>query len=61
MAGLARARANGSKLGRPRINGELENAARASLAQGVGIQRTAGLVGVGIGTVHRIKGAMALA
>jgi DNA invertase Pin-like site-specific DNA recombinase len=61
VAGLARARANGSKLGRPRINGEIENAVRAALAQGVGIQRTARLVGVGVGTAQRIKRAMALA
>ena len=58
VAGLARARANGSKLGRPRINGDLEAAVQASLAQGVGIQRTAKLVGVGVGTVQRIKQAL---
>src|SRR5262249_20321536 len=50
MAGLARARENGSKLGRPRINGDIQARIEASLAEGVGIQRTARLVGVGVGT-----------
>jgi hypothetical protein len=50
-----RARANGTKLARPRINGDLEAAVRAALAQGAGIQRTAKLIGVGVGTVQRIK------
>jgi DNA invertase Pin-like site-specific DNA recombinase len=61
VAGLARARANGSKLGRPRINSELQARIEASLVDGVGIQRTARLVRVGVGTVQRIKRAMALA
>jgi DNA invertase Pin-like site-specific DNA recombinase len=61
MAGLARARANGRRLGRPRINGDLESAVRASLASDIGIQRTAKQVGVGVGTVQRIKRAMVLA
>jgi DNA invertase Pin-like site-specific DNA recombinase len=61
MAGLARARANGSKLGRPRIASDIQARIEASLAEGVGIQRTARQVGVGVGTVQRIKRALASA
>jgi DNA invertase Pin-like site-specific DNA recombinase len=61
MAGLARARANGKRLGRPRVNGDVQARIEASLAEGLGIQRTAKQVGVGVGTVQRIKRAMVLA
>jgi DNA invertase Pin-like site-specific DNA recombinase len=37
-AGLARARAEGKHLGRPRINGEIEQAIRMALATGKGIR-----------------------
>jgi DNA invertase Pin-like site-specific DNA recombinase len=60
MAGLARAKANGKRLGRPMVNGDVEAAVRASLAQGMGILRTAKLNGVGVGTVQRIKQASAI-
>jgi DNA invertase Pin-like site-specific DNA recombinase len=55
MAGLARAKANGKRLGRPMVNGDVEAAVRASLATGVGILRTAREVGCGVGTVQRIR------
>src|SRR5262245_23907919 len=55
MAGLARARANGKRLGRPKINGDVEAAVKASLAADAGILRTAREVGCGVGTVMRIK------
>jgi DNA invertase Pin-like site-specific DNA recombinase len=58
-AGLARARAQGKHLGRPRISPELEAKIRASLAAGTGIGKTARLVGVGTGTVQRIKAELA--
>jgi DNA invertase Pin-like site-specific DNA recombinase len=40
-AGLARARAKGKHIGRPRIGAELDAAVRAALAQGFGILKTA--------------------
>lgn len=58
-AGLARARAQGKHLGRPRLAPELEAAVAASLGEGLGIHRTARLHGVGTGTVQRIKAEMA--
>jgi DNA invertase Pin-like site-specific DNA recombinase len=47
-AGIARARAEGKHLGRPRINGEIEQAIRAALATGAGIRRVAREAGVGV-------------
>jgi DNA invertase Pin-like site-specific DNA recombinase len=58
-AGLARARANGKRLGRPKIASDVEAAVRASLGRGNGIVRTAREIGVGVGTVQRIKQALA--
>ena len=55
MAGLARAKANGKRLGRPKIADDVEAAIRASLAAGTGILRTAKQVGCGVGTVQRIR------
>jgi DNA invertase Pin-like site-specific DNA recombinase len=46
-AGIARARAEGKRLGRPYINGETERAIRAALATGKGIRRVARECGVG--------------
>ena len=58
-AGIARARKNGTKsgkdIGRPRISAKKESAIRASLAAGNGIHSTAKAVGVGVGTVQRIR------
>jgi DNA invertase Pin-like site-specific DNA recombinase len=56
-AGLARARAQGKRLGRPQITPIKEAAVRALLADGIGIQKTAKLVGVGVSAVQRIKAA----
>jgi DNA invertase Pin-like site-specific DNA recombinase len=59
-AGLARAKAQGKTLGRPKISTEVERAiAEALKAGGMGIQRIAALHNVGTGTVQRIKAAMA--
>jgi DNA invertase Pin-like site-specific DNA recombinase len=55
VAGLRRAVASGKRLGRPRVPQAIEAAVRRSLAQGVGIQRTARECGVGVSTVLRIK------
>jgi DNA invertase Pin-like site-specific DNA recombinase len=54
-AGLARARAKGKRIGRPKVGVEIDAAVRASLAQGVGILKTARTLGCGVGTVQRIK------
>jgi DNA invertase Pin-like site-specific DNA recombinase len=43
-------------IGRPKVADTVEVAIRASLAAGVGIQKTARTIGVGVGTVQRIKG-----
>ncbi|MGE0119905.1 MAG: recombinase family protein [Dongiaceae bacterium] len=53
-AGLARARAQGKRLGRPRIGEPTEEAVRAARATGKGIHRIARDLGIGVGTVQRI-------
>jgi DNA invertase Pin-like site-specific DNA recombinase len=55
-AGLARARAEGTQLGRPKIDEEIEEAIRHALARKdrVGVRRIAAEVGCGVGTVQRI-------
>jgi DNA invertase Pin-like site-specific DNA recombinase len=58
-AGLDRARARGVRLGRPRTGAKIETVIRARLANGEGIKKVAKAVGVGNGTVARIKTAMA--
>jgi DNA invertase Pin-like site-specific DNA recombinase len=54
-AGLARAKANGKTLGRPRTEGETEAAIRQSLLEGMGILKAAKKHGVGTSVVQRIK------
>lgn len=54
-AGLARAKAQGKHLGRPRVAAELEAKVATSLREGLGIHRTARLHGVGTSTVQRIR------
>jgi DNA invertase Pin-like site-specific DNA recombinase len=58
-AGLARAKANGVVLGRPRIGAREEERARKELAKGTGVLKTAKLLGIGTGTIQRIKREMA--
>ena len=59
-SGLERAKAQGKTLGRPTIDPEKEEAIRADLGAGrAGIIKLAGLHGVGVGTVQRIKVEMA--
>jgi len=53
-AGLARAKAAGKVLGRPRISTETERAISESLRAGTGIRKAAANHGVGVGTVQRI-------
>src|SRR5262245_47678674 len=58
-AGLGRARANGVKLGRPPIDEKTERAIRMAIAKGdMGKHRIARSIGVGSGTVARIKAEM---
>src|SRR5258705_9743087 len=58
MAGLARAREEGTKLGRRRIeeaDAKKAAAIRASLAAKIGVRRIARDLAVGVGTVIRIR------
>ena len=55
-AGLARARAQGKRLGRPKVGPKVEAAVRAARAKGKGIRRIASELGIGVGTVQRIVG-----
>jgi DNA invertase Pin-like site-specific DNA recombinase len=57
-AGLSRAVANGAKLGRPLNDPGAIAKARLALAEGLGINRVAKLVGLSNGTVAKIKGEM---
>jgi DNA invertase Pin-like site-specific DNA recombinase len=57
-AGLVRARAQGKRLGRPKIDPTTEWAICQALATGQGILKTAAQFGVGSGTVQRIKAEM---
>lgn len=59
MAGLARAKAEGKKLGRRRTDIGVERKIERALARGNrGIRKIARDLGVGVGTVQRIKAAM---
>ena len=55
-AGLARARSEGKRLGRPPIPAETERAIRAALAKKkrAGLRKIAAVLGVGVGTVQRV-------
>ena len=54
-AGLARARAQGKTLGRPRVSAKVEAAIVAARAEGKGIRKVARELGVGVNTVQRIE------
>ncbi len=54
-AGLKRAKAQGKILGRPRVDQATEKAILRELAKGTGIRAVARKVGVGVGTVQRVK------
>ena len=58
-AGLLRGRSQGKRLGRRPVTGAVVERIRERLAIGMGILRVAKELGVGIGTVHRIKREMA--
>lgn len=60
VAGLNRVREQGlKKLGRPKVPEKIEKAIQSHLKAGYGILRVAKLVGVGSGTVQRVKREMA--
>jgi DNA invertase Pin-like site-specific DNA recombinase len=59
-AGLARARAQGKRLGRPRVGQATTDKVRAELSRGTGMLKTAKLLSVGVGTVQRIRNEMSL-
>ena len=52
-------RQQGKKLGRPKVSPKVENAIRKHLRAGNGILKVAAMVGVGSGTVQRVKREMA--
>lgn len=54
-AGIARARAKGVKLGRPKLEKKTEDKIRALLNEGVGMNKITAQLGVGKLTVQRIK------
>jgi DNA invertase Pin-like site-specific DNA recombinase len=53
-AGLARARAQGKTLGRPKVSATTEARIRALRAEGLGIKAIAKRIGCGVGTAHRV-------
>lgn len=53
-AGLARARAQGKKLGRPRVSAKVESKVRLLRKQKKGIRKIASELGIGVSTVMRI-------
>ena len=53
-AGLARARKEGKRLGRPKVAKKTERAILAARAEGKGIRKTAAELGVGVSTVQRV-------
>ena len=54
-AGLARAKAAGKTLGRPKVSSSKEAAVRARLAAGTGILKIARELKIGFSTVQRIR------
>src|SRR5271170_2961890 len=60
-AGLKRAVAQGTRLGRPKVDVALERKAQKQLQKGIGILKVAKTLGLGTGTVQRIKQEMGAA
>ena len=57
-AGLKTAVAQGAQLGRPKINAAVERKVQRQLEKGIGILKVAKSLGLGTGTVQRIKADM---
>ena len=53
-AGLARAKAQGKVLGRPKVNGDTEKAVLAGIKKGTGKRKLAKQLGIGVSTVKRV-------
>jgi DNA invertase Pin-like site-specific DNA recombinase len=53
-AGLARAKAEGKRLGRPKVAPEIERAIKKARARGMGMLKIARELGIGSGTVQRV-------
>jgi len=60
VAGLTRAKAQGKQLGRPKVAGATEDAIRNALSAGKGMLKVAAELGVGSGTVQRVRREMAV-
>ncbi|MEP9398121.1 recombinase family protein [Mesorhizobium sp. KR2-14] len=58
-AGLARAKAQGKKLGRPSHGGEIEAKVRQLRSTGMGVVKVAKTLGIGVSVVQRIEKAAA--
>ncbi|QEX18041.1 resolvase [Hypericibacter terrae] len=56
-AGLARAKAQGKRLGRPPVADAKAGKVRAAKDKGLSVRQIAGKFGIGVGTVHRILSA----
>jgi DNA invertase Pin-like site-specific DNA recombinase len=54
-AGLRRAVEQGTRLGRPKIDSAIERRIQSHLRKGTGILKVAQIIGVGTGTVQRIR------
>lgn len=54
-AGLARARAQGKRLGRPKVDASVEHAIRQRRAKGQGMLKIARELGVGVSVVQRVS------
>jgi len=57
-AGLARARKEGKKLGRPTVSAEIEDKIRNARKKGLGMLKIARTLGVGVSTVQRVDRSM---
>lgn len=53
-AGLSRAKAQGKKLGRPTLSGDIEAKVRTLRAEGMGVVKVAKSLGIGVSAVQRI-------
>ena len=56
-SGLARARAEGKRFGRPRVGPDIEAKIRAERREGKGIRRIAAHLGIGVSVVQRVVAA----
>lgn len=55
-SGLTRAKAEGKRLGRPRLGSEIEEKIRTERRKGTGIRRIASQLGIGVSVVQRVVG-----